>query len=347
MKKSPIFIALISAALFGAATPASKALLATLPPFVLAGLLYIGAAIGVVPLLIRERKISRPWALDGKNRIRLMGAIGFGGLIGPVLLLFGLQLASSASVSLWLNLELIATILLGHFIFRDQMTAYGWIASGGTLLAAVLLSASEGGAGITAGVLVAAACFCWGMDNHLTALIDSITPSQSTFWKGLVAGTVNLAIGLITAEFKVSLALFAIAVIIGILSYGISIVLYINSAQRLGATRSQILFSSSPFFGVLLAAIFLGETISMAQYTAIAIIIFSLVFLFFEKHVHKHHHEPVEHDHWHHHDDGHHDHSIQHGLKKDTSHSHRHKHDPATHSHPHWPDLFHRHKHKK
>ena len=50
-----------------------------------------------------------------------------------------------------------------------------------------------------AGFLVLLACCCWGLDNHLTALIDGLTPSQSTFWKGLVAGSVNTALGLALA----------------------------------------------------------------------------------------------------------------------------------------------------
>jgi len=125
MKKTPLMLALLSAILFGAATPASKALLATLPPFQLAGLLYLGAALGALPLICRERSFSWPWRLDRKTGFTLMGAIGFGGLLGPVILLFGLRLASAASVSLWLNLELIATVVLGHYLFRDQLTGYG------------------------------------------------------------------------------------------------------------------------------------------------------------------------------------------------------------------------------
>jgi hypothetical protein len=119
-----------------------------------------------------------------------------GGVVGPVLLLFGLKLASSASVSLWLNLELIATVLFGYLVFRDKLSTQAWVATVGTLAAATLLSISEGYAGVQAGLLVTLACFCWGLDNHFTALITGITPAQTTFWKGLVAGIINLVIGL-------------------------------------------------------------------------------------------------------------------------------------------------------
>ena len=108
LSRFPIFIAFLAALLFGAATPASKALLQALPAFQLAGLLYLGAAFGVLPLIFHERRFSWPWNWNRKTGLRLIGAISMGGMLGPVFLLFGLRLSSSASVSLWLNLELIA-----------------------------------------------------------------------------------------------------------------------------------------------------------------------------------------------------------------------------------------------
>jgi len=344
--KHPLAIALLAAILFGAATPASKALLQTLPTFQLAGLLYLGAAIGVIPLIIREKKFSWPWDLDHKTAYRLLGAIGLGGVVGPLLLLFGLSLASAASVSLWLNLELIATVILGFLIFRDKLHLSGLTATVGIVAAATLLSFSEGHAGVKAGLLVGAACFCWGLDNHFTALITGITPAQTTFWKGLVAGTVNLSIGIQLDPYIATFYLTVAAILVGVFSYGFSLVLYIASAQKLGAARSQIIFSSSPFFGVLLAVVFLGESIYPAQIIAALIIVISLALLFFEKHHHLHHHQAVAHEHWHHHDDGHHDHHFP-GKPQSIYHSHWHEHRATTHAHLHWPDPQHRHEHEE
>jgi len=344
MPKHPLAIALLAALLFGAATPASKALLQALPTFQLAGLLYLGAAIGVIPLLIKERRFSFPWELDHKTGYRLLGAIGLGGVLGPVLLLFGLSLASAASVSLWLNLELIATVILGFLIFRDELHLAGWGATIGIVAAATLLSFSEGHAGIKAGLLVGAACFCWGLDNHFTALITGITPAQTTFWKGLVAGIVNLTIGIQLDSYAATFHLTTAAILVGVFSYGLSLVLYIASAQKLGAARSQIIFSSSPFFGVILAAVFLGESIYPAQIIAALIIAVSLALLFFEKHYHLHHHQATAHEHWHRHHDGHHDHPFP-GMPQSIYHSHGHEHRATTHAHQHWPDPQHRHGH--
>lgn len=342
--KLPLLTGLLAAGLFGAATPASKALLDSLSAFQLAGLLYLGAAAGVIPLLLKEKCLSVPWRLPRKTRLQLLGAILFGGILGPVLLLLGLRLASSASVALWLNLELVATVALGQLFFRDRLTKTSAIAASGTIAAAILLSASEGQAGIGAGLLVFLACLSWGMDNHLTSLIDGISPAQTTFWKGVVAGPVNLAIGVVVAAYHATVAVTVVAILVGTLAYGISIVLYIVSAQQLGATRSQIVFSSSPFFGVLLSALLLGESISLLQVVAMVLIAGSLCILGLEQHAHKHQHIQIEHEHWHRHDDQHHDHKLQEGIRIGL-HSHWHVHKPVVHRHTHSPDLHHRHAH--
>jgi len=339
-----VFCAFLSAALFGAATPLSKALLPYFNAFELAGLLYIGAALGAASVAFGKQNQTKPWRMDSRNIMRLSGAILFGGVLAPILLLLGLKAASAASVSLWLPLELVATAVLGRLLFKDHLGRLGWLGMAGVVVASVLLSSGEGTSGIAAGLLILLACVCWGFDNNFTALIDGITPAQSTFWKGLAAGLTNLAIGLVIYGFNATTATLAGALGVGALSYGASIVLYITAAQNIGATRGQIFFASSPFFGVALSTAILHETISSLQALAAAILILSLILVFMDRHEHSHTHEELEHEHSHRHDDGHHRH--EHPLGAETGrHSHRHRHEPVVHAHPHWPDLHHRHGH--
>lgn len=344
MKTQAYTTALLSALLFGAAAPLSKPLLTHLSAFQLAGLLYLGAALGVFVLILRQRKITLPWQLDAKNALRLAGAVILGGVAGPLALMAGLRLASASSVSVWLNLEMIATAILGHVFFKDHLTRRGWLAAGGVLAAALLLAWGEGSAGVHAGLLVALACVCWGVDNHLTALIDGISPAQSTFWKGLAAGSTNLAIGMAIAPLLSPPGIVVTGVMIGMLSYGVSIVLYIASAQQLGATRSQLIFSSAPFWGILLALVLLGEPFTPQLGLATGVLAGSLLVLFREQHSHAHAHSAQVHDHEHSHNDGHHDH-VHEDLPAAARHSHRHHHAAVQHAHPHLPDLHHRHSH--
>jgi len=131
-----IIAGLISALLFGAATPASKALLGGIQPQALAGLLYLGAALGVLPVVLKEQFFRWPWHAGRRTFLLLTGAVVLGGILGPLLLLLALKAASSGSVSLWLNLEFATTVILGHFVFREELSWRGWIGAGGTIAGA-------------------------------------------------------------------------------------------------------------------------------------------------------------------------------------------------------------------
>jgi drug/metabolite transporter (DMT)-like permease len=340
-----VIAGLASAFLFGAATPAGKALLDGIQAQALAGLLYLGAALGVLPMVIRERTFRWPWRAGRSTFLLLIGAIILGGIIGPLLLLLGLRASSSGSVSLWLNLEFVATVILGHFVFREHLSLRGWIAAGGTLIAAVLLAGNEAGSGIIPVVFITSGCLCWGFDNHFTALIDGISPAQTTLWKGVVAGAFNLLMGGAVAGGAGRPAMIFVALLVGAVSYGLSITLYVTAAQGLGATRSQMVFSAAPFFGLLLSVTVLGEAFTGAQALAAGIIVISLTILFSEKHAHVHRHDSVLHQHRHRHDEGHHNHAHD-GLGAVGGHVHWHKHNPEEHVHEHWPDLHHRHGHE-
>lgn len=341
----PAGLGLVSAFLFGLATPASKLLLGEMNPFLLAGLLYLGAAAGVTPLILRERtarNVQR--TISGTQYMYIAGAVIFGGFLGPVLLLIGLHAAHASSVAIWLNMELVATAILGTLLFHDHLDRNGWIGVSLALCAGLIMTASEGASGLTAALLVTAACFCWGFDNHFTALIDCLTPSRITLFKGVFAGSINVAIGLYLSINNPTLAVVGKALVLGAFSYGASIVLYVISAHHLGATRSQILFSSSPFFGVGLAALLLGEQLRPSHFAALCCLIGAIYFSNRVRHGHEHSHHECHHTHLHAHDDEHHDHTHG-GIDPSAPHSHAHQHHSLNHTHPHYPDLHHRHDH--
>lgn len=314
--------------------------------FQLAGLLYLGAGIAMIPSMI---KTGSPFHLlfNKTNLIRTLGIILFGGLLGPLLLLIGLRAADAASVSIWLNMELVATAILGVLIFKDSIDKFTWIGVVLTVLAGLITSIGEGVGGLTSALLITSACFCWGIDNHLTALTDGATPQAVTFVKGIIAGMVNLLIGISISDSTIVLNNFFVALIVGGFSYGLSIVLFITSAQNIGATRAQILFSTAPFWGVILSYIFFQDIFHWTHIISILLLIIAVLVINIISHRHQHQHEALEHIHYHKHKDGHHDHFHENDdLNSDKGHSHLHVHKPMLHEHSHYPDLHHRHKHK-
>jgi drug/metabolite transporter (DMT)-like permease len=339
-----VLLALFSALLFGAAAPFSKLILPSYNTFQLAGILYLGAAFGVLPFTFRGSMHGLRWSKNRKNLLRLAIAIICGGIFAPLFLLKGLQATSAASVSLWLPLELVATAILGVMFFADHLGRKGWLGMIGIVFGSILLSINEPAAGPKSGIYILAACLFWGIDNNLMSLIDNISPAKSTFWKGLIAGTINLSIGLLIGPFDVTMLRILAALLVGACSYGASIALYITVSQNIGASRAQMFFATGPFFGVAISAILLGESVSWIQLIAAAIILLALGLVYFEKHFHQHVHDSVKHNHGHRHDDSHHNHKHD-EQPRSMLHSHFHKHEKLQHSHPHWPDLHHRHNH--
>jgi drug/metabolite transporter (DMT)-like permease len=341
--------ALLAAALFGASTPLAKILLGQTQPILLAALLYLGSGVGLTVWLILRRaytsKPSHEARLRRKDLPWLGVAILSGGIIGPVLLLIGLRITPASSASLLLNLEGVFTATLAWFVFKenfDRRIALGMVA---IIAGGVILSwAGKPEVGIPWGpAAIAGACLAWAIDNNLTRNISAGDPMQVAAAKGLVAGTVNLMIALSIGFSLPRVIALSEAALLGFLSYGVSLVLFVLALRRIGAARTGAYFSAAPFVGALLAIIFLKDNITIAFAVAATLMLAGIWLHLTERHEHEHVHELMEHDHRHSHDE-HHQHHDDPALLAQT-HSHLHRHEKLRHSHPHYPDIHHRHEH--
>ena len=339
MNFGPVIWCFLAAALFGASPAGCKYLLdESVGPFALASLLYLGAGLATLPFSIRKPKATK------SEYIRIAGAVLFGGILGPIFLMLGLYYGNAGTTSLLLNFETVATMILGWLFFKEHVGKQAWLACALIVGGGIWLTIPDEMAAATSVFWVVLACFCWGIDNHLTAVIDEFTPAQTTCIKGLLAGGFNALVAIwFHHEWGTPTSVMS-GLGIGALCYGASIVLYVAGAQQLGATRSQMIFASAPYFGLLLSWFVLFEDILLSQIGSGILMFFALWILIREDHEHEHHHEETFHIHLHRHKDGHHDHQHR---KKTWSilgwHLHYHKHEAQTHTHEHRSDLHHRH----
>jgi drug/metabolite transporter (DMT)-like permease len=338
---------LSAAVLFGASAPVSKLLLPELGPLLMAGLLYLGAGLGLTAYgLVRPRsRIDRESHVTRRDLGLLAGITVTGGIVGPVLLLVGLGRVSGLAGSLLLNLEAPFTMLLAVMLFREHMGRRALVAALLILAGGLLLSWRPGELradpwGILA---IAAACLSWGVDNNLTQRLTLRDPVAVVRWKTLGAAACTLAIGTAVRPGVPPLAVAAAAAGLGSLSYGASILLDMYALRLLGAAREAAFFATAPFIGAALAVPLLGDAFGLAEVEAALLMSSGVVLLVREKHGHVHTHEPLEHEHMHVHDE-HHQHAHDGSLVE--PHSHPHRHDPITHEHRHVPDLHHRHRHR-
>jgi drug/metabolite transporter (DMT)-like permease len=336
--------ALAAALLFGASTPLAKWLLATVNPWLLAGLLYLGSGLGLSAYrLLRSNPRVK---LQPGEWPSLAGAIVAGGIVGPLLLMLGLTRMPASSASLLLNAEGVFTALLAWYAFRenfDRRIALGMMAVAG---GAVTLSwpGEVGFAGLWPTMCVLGACLAWALDNNLTRKVSLSDATWIAAVKGLAAGAVNLVLALAQGALLPSWQKLVVAMVAGLLAYGVSLTLFVVALRNLGSARTGAYFSVAPFFGAVLAIPLLGEAVTYRLALAGALMALGVWLHLTERHEHEHTHDAIEHEHEHTHDQ-HHRHEHDEPVPDHVRHAHRHRHEPATHTHTHFPDAHHRHGH--
>ncbi len=343
MNNRGIVAALGAAVLFGASTPAAKILLGDVGPWLLAGLLYLGSGVGL--MFIRFLRGSTGAKLTRHDWPWLLGAVAFGGVAGPVFLMWGLSGTTASTASLLLNAEGVFTALLAWFVFRENFDRRIALGMAAIITGAVVLSWSETASlkSVWPPLAIFGACLCWAIDNNLTRKVSLSDPFQIAAIKGLVAGVTNVGLAVAVGISLPPVLTILMSGFVGFLGYGVSLALFVVALRELGTARTGAYFSIAPFVGAIIAISLLGEPVTALLLIAGGLMALGVWLHLTEHHEHEHEHEAMEHSHAHVHDDGHHEH--QHDPIPRTPHVHQHRHEPMRHKHPHYPDAHHRHEH--
>ena len=340
--------------LFGASTPMAKLLLGSIDPQMTAGLLYLGAGVGLGGLRL-ARGASGQAPAEAPLRRKDLPWLGLvilaGGLAGPLLLMLGLARTDASTASLLLNLEGLATMAIAWIVFRENVDRRLLAGAVAILAGAALLSyGGEGGGRARLGlgsVWIAGACLCWGIDNNLTRRLSAADPVQAgdaqgasrrRRQRGAGAAARGAATGSPPAGDGCPGRLPRLR--------GSALVLYVLALRHLGAARTGAYFSLAPFVGAMLALVLLRDPISAILLAAGALMAIGLWLHLSEHHEHDHLHDEMEHEHSHRHDE-HHRHAHPPGVQPGEPHTHPHRHARLWHRHAHYPDLHHRHGHHR
>lgn len=352
MHKGVIY-ALLAAALFGASTPFAKLLVDQMAPVMVAGLLYLGSGLGLlawygVRTVATHRQKPRTDGLTGCDLPWLVGAILFGGVAGPVLLLIGLMHTPASSASLLLNMEGVLTALLAWFVFRENFDRRIFLGMIFIVFAGVLLAGEQrSGLGTSWGALaIIAACLCWAIDNNLTRKVSGSDAVQVAGIKGLIAGLVNLSIALAMGHSLPEVPTILSAGIVGFCGYGLSLVMFVLALRHLGSARTGAYFSAAPFVGAIMSLLILGEIPGSVFWISAGLMGIGIWLHLTERHAHEHTHLAMPHAHSHmHYHDAHHQHTHDFLWDGKELHNHAHQQETLVHTHAHFPDLNHRHPH--
>jgi drug/metabolite transporter (DMT)-like permease len=346
MERGPILAVLISGALFGLSVPFSKVLVGDIRPVTLAGLLYLGAFIGLASWTMLRSKVFPAASSDPLTRgdlPYLVGGVLCGGVLAPILLMVGLERTSGSSAALLLNLEGVATVIIAVSLFHEKGGKRLWTALVAMTGASVLLSYAPGGQIAGDGTLfIVLAMVCWGIDNNLMQKISDHDSVHLALIKSAVAASVSISMAFLLFNGVAMDLATTEALLIGLVCYGASMALFMVGLRYLGSSRTGAFFSVGPYVAAVAAIPLLGENVTIQLLVAGGLMALGTWLITNEGHVHEHRHEAVEHDHLHDHTDGQH-------LPHDTTageHAHVHVHEEFMHSHVHWPDAGHGHEHE-
>ena len=339
-------LALLAAALFGISTPLVQRFGVGLGAFSTAALLYAGAAVAGA---VSRQRIEREARVLRSDLPRLLAMAGFGAVIGPVALAWGLQHTSGTSASLMLTLEALFTALLAWRMYRETLDGRVWAAMALLLAGGMLLVLDQGlraepsGARLWGLLAVLLATAAWGVDNTLSRALAERDPGQVVLLKAALGAAATTLLAIAVGEPLPSPGAALALLAVGASGYGLSLRFYLLAQRAFGAARTGSVFAFAPFIGAALALALGDRSASAMMAVGSALMLAGVVLHLAESHGHAHSHEALDHEHAHRHDDGHHSHA--HVPMPAGAHSHPHQHEPLRHAHPHVPDAHHGHRH--
>ncbi len=284
--KAAVFFALLAAALYAINIPMSKLLIDGITPAMLAGLLYFGAGVGMA-LTIGLKKLCVPDYTDAwldKKDARYTVAMVVLDIAAPILLMYGIANTSSANASLLNNFEIVATSIIALAVFGERISKWMWSAVGLVTLASIILGFEEESAFVfnKGSVLVLCACVCWGIENNCTKNLSHKSSEQIVMVKGIFSGIGSMAVALLTGEGFPGATALLLAMLLGFVSYGLSINFYIMAQKSLGAAKTSAFYAVAPFFGVGFSFLIVGERPLLQFYIALAIMAVATVMMIWD-----------------------------------------------------------------
>ena len=339
-KTSAIILALLAAVFYAINTPFSKILLGNVPPTFLAAFLYLGAGVGVgMMYLFHIEKEDKSERLTKQDLPYTVGMILLD-IVAPIFLMIGIKMGTASNASLLGNFEIVVTTLIALLIFKEKVSGKLWIAIGFITLSSIVLSFEGIGSfqfSIGSLFVILATC-CWGLENNCTRKISEKSTYQIVLLKGIFSGGGAFVIAVLLGEKIPEMKYIVMIMLLGYVSYGLSIFVYIRAQRILGAAKTSAYYAVAPFVGSFLSFVVNGEKLAVEYFVGLAFMFIGTAFVVYDtmikNHLHGHMHTIV-----HTHNGVTHTHLITH------THEHYHFGNEEFHHHEH-EDFINSHEHK-
>ena len=271
--QTAVLYAILAAVLYALMTPVSKLLQVSVPPVAEAGLLYLGAGIGMLIIYVFGKKHPADRPPVDRSDLKYAAAMVVLDMLAPIFLLLGLSMTTPENVSLLNNFEIVATTCIAIFFFHEKVGKRLALSIFIITLSCMLLSLDNSAAlSFSKGSLfVLLACVCWGIENNCTASLSGKDTRQIVMIKGFGSGSASLLLSLLIGERPASVRNCVFVMILGFLAVGLSVYFYVLAQSRIGAARTSSYYAVSPFIGVLISLILFRETPGKLFWAALAL----------------------------------------------------------------------------
>lgn len=273
-----ILLALLSAVLYALSTPFSKILLEKIPSTMMAGLLYIGAGIGmgVIAFFRKRTKKNSENGKFTKAELPYVFAMILLDIAAPISLMFGLRMTSAANASLLNNFEYVATAFIAFSVFHEKISRRLLLGIFFTVFSCALLS-FEGSSSLDfskGSALVLLSAILWGIENNCTRALSEKDPMIIVLLKGIFCGGTSFVLALLLGERVENFSSIVFALILGLVSYGLSIFVFVYAQRYLGAAKTSVYSAATPFVATALSLIIFREIPEAKYIVALLLMIF-------------------------------------------------------------------------
>lgn len=277
-KYLPILSAVLAALLYALSTPFLKLTLTVVEPVFLAGLLYFGAGVGML-LMCMFTKESLPFAK--KQYPYVIGMILLD-VLAPILLLYGLRLSVAENAALLNNFEIVATSVFAFFIFKEKISIRLRYAIVIITLASILLSIENLQSSLSfsfGSVLIILATMVWGLENNFTRNLSDNSPIKITAIKGTFSGLSSILLACFLNQMTWDVSLILLSMLLGFITYGLSIMFYIYAQRSLGASKTSSFYALAPFLGAGISILIFKDVPQLNFYIALVLMIWGIVLI--------------------------------------------------------------------
>jgi drug/metabolite transporter (DMT)-like permease len=277
---------LFAAVLFGSVFSLAKVPLATIDPLALTAVVYTISGLSLIPFAKASFAFERR-----DDYFYVLIVTIFGGVLAPVLLMYGLEETAASTAAILTNGEIVFTIALSSIFFGEK--PHGRVGLFAVILVVIglFIATTEDLKALesivqlkTGNIMILAAMFMWAIDNNVSRRLTSrASPAKIAMVKSLAGGLVLIAITLALGKGSIIVGIkydmWILIVGMSIAGFGGALLLFLEGIKRIGTVRTMSMFSLTPVFGIVIAALALGESITVFQGIATGLIILGIILI--------------------------------------------------------------------